>query len=58
MATKCKPQGPRFKKFGFWTKVAKMSKPQGPFWLLTLMFLSLHFIVCSYCFVQFHLLRL
>ncbi|KAF5753468.1 putative Thioredoxin-like superfamily [Helianthus annuus] len=32
MATKCKPQGPRFKNFGFWTKV---SKPHGPFWLLT-----------------------
>ncbi|MFS8030563.1 hypothetical protein Hanom_Chr17g01535481 [Helianthus anomalus] len=36
MAIKCKPQGPRCKKFGFWTKVAKVSKPQRPFWLLTL----------------------
>ncbi|KAJ0941596.1 hypothetical protein HanRHA438_Chr02g0096191 [Helianthus annuus] len=35
MATKCKPQGPRFKNFGFWTKMAKVSKSQGPFWLLT-----------------------
>ncbi|MFS7988327.1 hypothetical protein Hanom_Chr11g01033451 [Helianthus anomalus] len=38
MATKCKPQGPKFKNFGFWTKVVKVSKPQGPFWLLTLFF--------------------
>ncbi|MFS7902599.1 hypothetical protein Hanom_Chr01g00013161 [Helianthus anomalus] len=32
MAAKLKPQGPRFKRFEFWTKVAKVTKPQGPFW--------------------------
>ncbi|MFS7977038.1 hypothetical protein Hanom_Chr10g00899511 [Helianthus anomalus] len=36
MTTKLKPQGPRFKKFEFWTKVAKVTKPQGPFWQFTL----------------------
>ncbi|MFS8029193.1 hypothetical protein Hanom_Chr16g01519491 [Helianthus anomalus] len=36
MATKCKPQGPRFKKFEIWTKMAKVLKPQGPKWQFTL----------------------
>ncbi|MFS7967558.1 hypothetical protein Hanom_Chr09g00787081 [Helianthus anomalus] len=36
MATKCKPQGPRFKKFEIWTKMAKLPKPQGPKWQFTL----------------------
>ncbi|MFS8015265.1 hypothetical protein Hanom_Chr15g01354371 [Helianthus anomalus] len=31
-----KPQGPRFKKFEIWTKMAKMPKPQGPKWQFTL----------------------
>ncbi|MFS7976565.1 hypothetical protein Hanom_Chr10g00893951 [Helianthus anomalus] len=35
MATKCKPQGPRFKKFEIWTKMAKLPKPQGPKWQFT-----------------------
>ncbi|MFS7946560.1 hypothetical protein Hanom_Chr06g00537771 [Helianthus anomalus] len=38
MATKCKPQGPRFKKFEIWTKMAKLPKPQGPKWQFTLSF--------------------
>ncbi|MFS8023385.1 hypothetical protein Hanom_Chr16g01450851 [Helianthus anomalus] len=35
MATKTKPQGPRFKKFEIWTKMAKVPKPQGPKWQFT-----------------------
>ncbi|MFS7910844.1 hypothetical protein Hanom_Chr02g00110971 [Helianthus anomalus] len=35
MATKCKPQGPRCKKFEIWTKVAKVPKPQRPKWQFT-----------------------
>ncbi|MFS7889332.1 hypothetical protein Hanom_Chr00s000003g01605721 [Helianthus anomalus] len=36
MAIKMKPQGRRFKKFEIWTKMAKVSKPQGPKWQFTL----------------------
>ncbi|MFS8010189.1 hypothetical protein Hanom_Chr14g01294181 [Helianthus anomalus] len=36
MAIKLKPQGPRCKRFEFWTKVAKVTKPQGPKWQFTL----------------------
>ncbi|MFS7903276.1 hypothetical protein Hanom_Chr01g00022151 [Helianthus anomalus] len=36
MAIKLKPQGPRFKKFEIWTKMAKVPKPQGPKWQFTL----------------------
>ncbi|MFS7902986.1 hypothetical protein Hanom_Chr01g00018311 [Helianthus anomalus] len=36
MATKVKLQGPRFKKFEIWTKMAKVPKPQGPKWQFTL----------------------
>ncbi|MFS7898354.1 hypothetical protein Hanom_Chr00s021218g01760641 [Helianthus anomalus] len=35
MTTKCKPQGPRCKKFEIWTKMAKVPKPQGPKWQFT-----------------------
>ncbi|MFS8005704.1 hypothetical protein Hanom_Chr13g01240501 [Helianthus anomalus] len=35
MATKTKPQGPRFKKFEIWTKMTKVPKPQGPKWQFT-----------------------
>ncbi|MFS7991740.1 hypothetical protein Hanom_Chr12g01074171 [Helianthus anomalus] len=35
MATKCKPQGPRCKKFEIWTKMTKLPKPQGPKWQFT-----------------------
>ncbi|MFS7985443.1 hypothetical protein Hanom_Chr11g00998421 [Helianthus anomalus] len=35
MATKCKPQGPKFKKFEILTKMAKLPKPQGPKWQFT-----------------------
>ncbi|MFS7941400.1 hypothetical protein Hanom_Chr05g00475811 [Helianthus anomalus] len=38
MAIKVKPQGPRFKKFEIWTKMAKVPKPQGPKWQFTLNF--------------------
>ncbi|MFS7976789.1 hypothetical protein Hanom_Chr10g00896501 [Helianthus anomalus] len=38
MAIKTKPQGPRFKKFEIWTKMAKVPKPQGPKWQFTLFF--------------------
>ncbi|MFS7910646.1 hypothetical protein Hanom_Chr02g00108721 [Helianthus anomalus] len=41
MATKCKPQGTRFKKFEIWTKMAKVPKPQGPKWQFTLFFVNL-----------------
>ncbi|MFS7949466.1 hypothetical protein Hanom_Chr06g00571871 [Helianthus anomalus] len=37
MAIKLKPQGPRCKKFEFWNKVAKLTKPQGPKWQFTLL---------------------
>ncbi|MFS7964868.1 hypothetical protein Hanom_Chr08g00755431 [Helianthus anomalus] len=40
MATKCKTQGPRFKKFEIWTQMAKLPKPQGPKWLFTLSFFT------------------
>ncbi|KAJ0436653.1 hypothetical protein HanHA300_Chr16g0593171 [Helianthus annuus] len=30
-----KPQGSRCKRFEFWTKVAKVTKPQGPKWQFT-----------------------
>ncbi|MFS8018834.1 hypothetical protein Hanom_Chr15g01396711 [Helianthus anomalus] len=36
MATKTKPQGPKFKKFVIWTIMAKVPKPQGPKWKFTL----------------------
>ncbi|MFS7957786.1 hypothetical protein Hanom_Chr07g00670501 [Helianthus anomalus] len=38
MAIKCKPQGPRCKKFEIWTKMAKVPKPQGPKWQFTLLY--------------------
>ncbi|MFS8012670.1 hypothetical protein Hanom_Chr14g01323561 [Helianthus anomalus] len=41
MAIKLKPQGPRFKKFEIWTKMAKVPKPQGPKWQFTLYFIFL-----------------
>ncbi|KAF5810715.1 hypothetical protein HanXRQr2_Chr04g0172901 [Helianthus annuus] len=37
MTIKVKPQGPRFKKFEIWTKMAKVPKPQGPKWQFTLL---------------------
>ncbi|MFS7906874.1 hypothetical protein Hanom_Chr01g00064321 [Helianthus anomalus] len=40
MTIKLKPQGPRCKKFEFWTKVAKVTKPQGPKWQFTPIFFS------------------
>ncbi|MFS7929788.1 hypothetical protein Hanom_Chr04g00336561 [Helianthus anomalus] len=45
MAIKVKPQGPRFKKFEIWTKMAKVPKPQGPKWQFTLIFNY----ICSNC---------
>ncbi|KAJ0830277.1 hypothetical protein HanPSC8_Chr15g0653521 [Helianthus annuus] len=42
MAIKLKPQGPRCKKFEFWTKGAKLTKPQGPKWQFTLQHEALH----------------
>ncbi|MFS8023324.1 hypothetical protein Hanom_Chr16g01450121 [Helianthus anomalus] len=36
MAIKLKPHGPKCKKFEFWTKMAKVIKPQGPKWQFTL----------------------
>ncbi|MFS8003908.1 hypothetical protein Hanom_Chr13g01219401 [Helianthus anomalus] len=39
MAIKVKPQGPRFKKFEIWTKMAKVPKPQGPKSQFTLFFM-------------------
>ncbi|MFS7941512.1 hypothetical protein Hanom_Chr06g00477141 [Helianthus anomalus] len=38
MATKLKPQEPRFKRLEFGTKVAKVTKPQGSFWQFTQVF--------------------
>ncbi|MFS7951389.1 hypothetical protein Hanom_Chr07g00594561 [Helianthus anomalus] len=38
MTTKCKPQGPRCNKFEIWTKMAKLTKPQGPKWQFTLLY--------------------
>ncbi|MFS8004788.1 hypothetical protein Hanom_Chr13g01229851 [Helianthus anomalus] len=37
MTTKCKPQGPRCKKFEIWTKMTKVPKLQGPKWQFTLL---------------------
>ncbi|MFS7962115.1 hypothetical protein Hanom_Chr08g00722861 [Helianthus anomalus] len=37
MATKLKPQGPKFKRFEFWIKVTKVTKSHGPFWQFTLL---------------------
>ncbi|MFS8010017.1 hypothetical protein Hanom_Chr14g01292031 [Helianthus anomalus] len=36
MAIKLKPQGPRCKRFEFWTKVTKVTKAQEPKWQFTL----------------------
>ncbi|MFS7960109.1 hypothetical protein Hanom_Chr08g00699081 [Helianthus anomalus] len=44
MAIKLKPQGPRCKMFEFWTKMAKVTKPQGPKWQFTLKKMSLRVI--------------
>ncbi|MFS7942718.1 hypothetical protein Hanom_Chr06g00491711 [Helianthus anomalus] len=38
MTTKLNPNGPRFKMFEFWIKVAKVTKPQKPLWQFTLIF--------------------
>ncbi|MFS7941096.1 hypothetical protein Hanom_Chr05g00472121 [Helianthus anomalus] len=43
MATKVKSQGPRFKKFEIWTKMAKVPKPQGPKSQFTLSFILLQY---------------
>ncbi|MFS7940550.1 hypothetical protein Hanom_Chr05g00465801 [Helianthus anomalus] len=54
MATKCKPQGPRFKKFEIWTKMTKLTKSQGPKWQFTHKFIILkHYVnpnevLCSF----------
>ncbi|MFS7989709.1 hypothetical protein Hanom_Chr11g01050021 [Helianthus anomalus] len=52
MATKVKPQGPTFKKFEIWTKMAKVPKPQGPKWQFTLYMVTLY-IHNSYLFIFF-----
>ncbi|MFS8034352.1 hypothetical protein Hanom_Chr17g01580161 [Helianthus anomalus] len=44
MTTKCKPPGPRFKKFEIWTKMAKQPKPRGPKWQFTLVIITLYII--------------
>ncbi|MFS7893130.1 hypothetical protein Hanom_Chr00s000810g01663641 [Helianthus anomalus] len=41
MATKLKPHRPSFKRFEFWTKVAKVTKPQGPFWQFTQLLMNI-----------------
>ncbi|MFS7995122.1 hypothetical protein Hanom_Chr12g01114331 [Helianthus anomalus] len=46
MATKTKPQGPRFKKFEIWTKMAKVPKPQGPKWQFTHLRMQRIIILC------------
>ncbi|KAJ0718604.1 putative isomerase [Helianthus annuus] len=46
MAIKLKPQGPRCKRFEFWTKVAKVTKPQGPKWQFT------HYILTLFVYVR------
>ncbi|MFS7946553.1 hypothetical protein Hanom_Chr06g00537691 [Helianthus anomalus] len=35
MTIKVKPQGPKFKKFEIWTKMAKVPKPHGSKWQFT-----------------------
>ncbi|MFS7980989.1 hypothetical protein Hanom_Chr10g00945651 [Helianthus anomalus] len=45
MAKKCKPQGPRFKKFEIWTKMTKLAKSQGPKWPFTLL-INFNFGLC------------
>ncbi|KAJ0594776.1 putative hydrolase [Helianthus annuus] len=45
MAIKLKPQGPRCKRFEFWTKVAKVCKPQGPKWQFTLKYIKILFFI-------------
>ncbi|MFS7959383.1 hypothetical protein Hanom_Chr08g00690431 [Helianthus anomalus] len=52
MTIKVKPQGPRFKKFEIWTKMAKVPKPQGPKWQFTLLFLlALVFKICNHSYI-------
>ncbi|MFS7920720.1 hypothetical protein Hanom_Chr03g00228091 [Helianthus anomalus] len=56
MAIKVKPQGPRFKKFEIWTKMAKVFKAQGPKWQFTL---CLKISIITYdplCFLGHHLM--
>ncbi|MFS7969613.1 hypothetical protein Hanom_Chr09g00811261 [Helianthus anomalus] len=45
MTIKLKPQGPKCKKFEFWTKVAKFIKPQGPKWQFTQKFIYKKYIL-------------
>ncbi|MFS7983503.1 hypothetical protein Hanom_Chr11g00975251 [Helianthus anomalus] len=52
MATKVKPQGPRFKKFEIWTKMAKVPKPQGPKWQFTLKSLTKHYYFSPFTCIQ------
>ncbi|MFS7902260.1 hypothetical protein Hanom_Chr01g00009191 [Helianthus anomalus] len=59
MATKCKPQGPRCKKFEIWTKMAKVTKPQGPKWQFTQIYIiNVFFSVLNYykCYIFFTML--
>ncbi|MFS7972211.1 hypothetical protein Hanom_Chr09g00842021 [Helianthus anomalus] len=51
MAIKVKPQGPRFKKFEIWTKMAKVPKPQGPKWQFTHLFMLIS-TDCNYTYVH------
>ncbi|MFS7926349.1 hypothetical protein Hanom_Chr04g00296031 [Helianthus anomalus] len=39
-----KPQGPRCKRFQIWTKIAKMTKPQGPKWQFTLNIINVSYV--------------
>ncbi|MFS7907243.1 hypothetical protein Hanom_Chr01g00068971 [Helianthus anomalus] len=43
MIIKVKPQGSRCKRFQIWTKVAKVTKPQGSKWQFTLLLLTQNF---------------
>ncbi|MFS7911801.1 hypothetical protein Hanom_Chr02g00122351 [Helianthus anomalus] len=51
MTTKLKPQGPRYKRFEFCTKVAKVTKAQGPFWQFTLILIGNDFCLLFHNFI-------
>ncbi|MFS7985452.1 hypothetical protein Hanom_Chr11g00998521 [Helianthus anomalus] len=51
LAKKLKPYGPIFKRFEFWTKMAKVTKPQGPFWQFSLSSINLLWSISS-CYLE------
>ncbi|MFS8001073.1 hypothetical protein Hanom_Chr13g01185931 [Helianthus anomalus] len=54
MTIKLKSKGTKFKRFEFWIKVTKVTKPQGSFWKFTLVFIFQQDTLCDYLNIQSH----